>query len=229
MTQFEKLPNSRVIVVVGNYGSGKTELSLNLALKMAKRGEQVTLVDLDIVNPYFRSSEQTEMLHEHGIKVYAPSFAMTTVDVPSLPADIQAVFADKTRRVIFDVGGDDTGAAALGRYKPYFDQDDVTVLFVVNAFRPLSGEADAVCDLIQRVANRSRLQPDVLVNNANVAWETQKEDLDRGEALLKEVSDRLNIPVGYLCAKEDIMQQLPESLSGERITIKILMRPDWME
>lgn len=229
MRNTEKLPSSRVIVIVGNYGSGKTELSLNLALKMAERGEQVTLVDLDIVNPYFRSSERTALLQEHGIKVYAPSFAMTTVDVPSLPADIQAVFADKTRRVIFDVGGDDTGAAALGRYKPYFDQDDVTVLFVVNAFRPLSGEADGVCDLITRVANRSRLQPDFLVNNANVAWETKKEDLDRGEALLQEVSERLKLPIGYLCAKEDIMAQLPMSLSGERITIEILMRPDWME
>lgn len=229
MRNTEKLPSSRVIVIVGNYGSGKTELSLNLALKMAERGEQVTLVDLDIVNPYFRSSERTALLQEHGIKVYAPSFAMTTVDVPSLPADIQAVFADKTRRVIFDVGGDDTGAAALGRYKPYFDQDDVTVLFVVNAFRPLSGEADGVCDLITRVANRSRLQPDFLVNNANVAWETKKEDLDRGEALLQKVSERLNLPIGYLCAKEDIMAQLPTSLSGERITIEILMRPDWME
>ena len=229
MRNTEKLPSSRVIVIVGNYGSGKTELSLNLALKMAERGEQVTLVDLDIVNPYFRSSERTALLQEHGIKVYAPSFAMTTVDVPSLPADIQAVFADKTRRVIFDVGGDDTGAAALGRYKPYFDQDDVTVLFVVNAFRPLSGEADGVCDLITRVANRSRLQPDFLVNNANVAWETKKEDLDRGEALLQEVSERLKLPIGYLCAKEDIMAQLPTSLSGERITIEILMRPDWME
>ena len=131
--QSENLPKARILVLVGNYGSGKTEISLNLALKLARRGEKVTLVDLDIVNPYFRSSERTELLEKEGVKVYAPSFAMSTVDVPSLPADIQAVFADKSRRVIFDVGGDDTGAAALGQYKPYFDQDDVEVLFV--AFR----------------------------------------------------------------------------------------------
>lgn len=226
--QLEKLPSARVIVVVGNYGSGKTEISLNLALKMASRGEQVSLVDLDIVNPYFRSSEHTAMLEEHGIKVYAPMYAMTTVDVPSLPASIQAVFADKSRRVIFDVGGDDTGAAALGQYKPYFDQDDVQVLFVVNAFRPLSGDADAVCDLMERIKGRSRLSPTTLVNNANVAWETQQCDLAHGEQLLREVSKRTNIPVGYLCAKADIMEKLPKHLSGERITIDILMRPDWM-
>lgn len=227
-TELETLPSSRIVVLVGNYGSGKTEISLNLALKLAARGEKVTLVDLDIVNPYFRSSERTALLNEHGIRVYAPSFAMTTVDVPSLPAEIQAVFADKTRRVIFDVGGDDTGAAALGQYKPYFDQDDVTMLFVVNAFRPLSGDPDSVCDLMHRIAARSRLTPNTLVNNANVSWETQEQDLFRGEELLKEVSARMNIPVGYLCAKQDIMERLPENLTGERIQIDILMRPEWM-
>ena len=227
--QSENLPKARILVLVGNYGSGKTEISLNLALKLARRGEKVTLVDLDIVNPYFRSSERTELLEKEGVKVYAPSFAMSTVDVPSLPADIQAVFADKSHRVIFDVGGDDTGAAALGQYKPYFDQDDVEVLFVVNAFRPLSGDADSVCDLMLRVAGRSRLSPTAVINNANVAWETEESDLVRGEELLREVSTRMNLPIGYLCAKQDILDKLPDHLSGERIAIDILMRPEWME
>lgn len=227
--QSENLPKARILVLVGNYGSGKTEISLNLALKLARRGEKVTLVDLDIVNPYFRSSERTELLEKEGVKVYAPSFAMSTVDVPSLPADIQAVFADRSRRVIFDVGGDDTGAAALGQYKPYFDQDDVEVLFVVNAFRPLSGDADSVCDLMLRVAGRSRLSPTAVINNANVAWETEESDLVRGEELLREVSTRMNLPIGYLCAKQDILDKLPDHLSGERIAIDILMRPEWME
>ena len=227
--QSENLPKARILVLVGNYGSGKTEISLNLALKLARRGEKVTLVDLDIVNPYFRSSERTELLEKEGVKVYAPAFAMSTVDVPSLPADIQAVFADKSRRVIFDVGGDDTGAAALGQYKPYFDQDDVEVLFVVNAFRPLSGDADSVCDLMLRVAGRSRLSPTAVINNANVAWETEESDLVRGEELLHEVSTRMNLPIGYLCAKQDILDKLPDHLSGERIAIDILMRPEWME
>ena len=227
--QSENLPKARILVLVGNYGSGKTEISLNLALKLARRGEKVTLVDLDIVNPYFRSSERTELLEKEGVKVYALSFAMSTVDVPSLPADIQAVFADKSRRVIFDVGGDDTGAAALGQYKPYFDQDDVEVLFVVNAFRPLSGDADSVCDLMLRVAGRSRLSPTAVINNANVAWETEESDLVRGEELLHEVSTRMNLPIGYLCAKQDILDKLPDHLSGERIAIDILMRPEWME
>ena len=218
-------------MLVGNYGSGKTEISLNLALKLARRGEKVTLVDLDIVNPYFRSSERTELLEKEGgsLRVVKLNRVAPTVDVPSLPADIQAVFADKSRRVIFDVGGDDTGAAALGQYKPYFDQDDVEVLFVVNAFRPLSGDADSVCDLMLRVAGRSRLSPTAVINNANVAWETEESDLVRGEELLREVSTRMNLPIGYLCAKQDILDKLPDHLSGERIAIDILMRPEWME
>ena len=225
----EHLPEARIVVLVGNYGSGKTEISLNLALKYAARGEKVTLVDLDIVNPYFRSSERTELLQARGIRVYAPTFAMTTVDVPSLPADIQAVFADKSRRVIFDVGGDDTGAAALGQYKPYFDREAVEVLFVVNAFRPLSGDVDAVSDLLLRVAGRSRLTPTALINNANTSWATEPQDLERGEALLHEVSARLQLPVRYLCAERALLPKLPAHLSGERLALDLLMRPDWLE
>ena len=102
------------------------------------------------------------------------------------------------------------------------------MLFVVNAFRPLSGDADSVCDLMHRVAARARMTPTAMINNANVAWETGSAELERGEELLSEVSTRMNIPVGYLCAKEDVMTQLPENLSGERITIDILMRPEWL-
>ena len=225
----ENLPTARIVVVVGNYGSGKTEISLNLALKYAQRGEQVTLVDLDIVNPYFRSSERTDLLEAHGIRVYAPSFAMTTVDVPSLPAEIQAVFADKSRRVIFDVGGDDTGAAALGRYRPYFEKDSVSMLFVVNAFRPLSADADSVCDLLYRIEQKGHLRAGSLVNNANVAWETEPSHLLAGETLLQEVSGRTGLPIAYHCAMEPILAQVQgQRLSGQPFPMHIRMRPYWM-
>ena len=105
----------RFTVLTGNYGSGKTELALNLALRFAAEGLKTTLVDLDIVNPYFRSAEKTPELEAAGVRVLMPTFAMTTVDIPALPPEIQSVFETPGDRVIFDVGGDETGAAALGR------------------------------------------------------------------------------------------------------------------
>lgn len=108
--------DSRWIVLTGNYGSGKTEIALNLALDYVKAGQQTTLVDLDIVNPYFRSGEKAQEMQEEGVRMLMPTFALTTVDIPALPAEIQSVFEMPSDRVIFDVGGDDTGAAALGRY-----------------------------------------------------------------------------------------------------------------
>ena len=111
--------SSRMIVLTGNYGSGKTEIALHLAETFAEK-EKTTLVDLDIVNPYFRSGEKAEELRQKGVRVLMPTFAMTTVDIPALPAEIQSVFESDADRVIFDVGGDDTGAAALGRYYPSF-------------------------------------------------------------------------------------------------------------
>ena len=98
------LRNHRFLVITGNYGSGKTEISLNLALRAAET-EKTTLVDLDIVNPYFRTGEKAETLRQAGVRVLMPTYAMTTVDIPALPAEIQSVFEIPQDRVIFDVGG----------------------------------------------------------------------------------------------------------------------------
>ena len=103
----------RFIVLTGNYGSGKTELALNLAMGFAAAGKQTTLVDLDIVNPYFRSGEKAQEMKAAGVRMLMPTFALTTVDIPALPAEIQSVFETPGDHVIFDVGGDDTGAAAF--------------------------------------------------------------------------------------------------------------------
>ena len=222
------LPGQRILILVGNYGSGKTEISIHLAKALRAAGEQVTLVDLDIVNPYFRSSGKAQELTDGGIKVIAPNFAHTGVDVPSLPAEVQSVFADTSRRVIFDVGGDDTGATVLGRYKPNFDADDVLLLYVVNAMRPLSGNADDVCALMERIAARSRLSPGLLINNTNLATETTAENLSHGDTVVREVSARTGVPIGYLCATEGVMHQVDPSLAGQRMLLNPVMRPDWM-
>ena len=113
----EILTGKQYLVLTGNYGSGKTELALNLAMHFSREC-RTTLVDLDIVNPYFRSGEKAEEMEKAGVRMLMPTFAMTTVDIPALPAEIQSVFEVPSDKVIFDVGGDDTGAAALGRFYP---------------------------------------------------------------------------------------------------------------
>ena len=106
--------NGRITALVGNYGSGKTEIALNMALALKQSSaSDVMLVDLDIVNPYFRSAAQRELLTAHGIELEQPSFALTTVDIPALPASILRIFERKDLEVIIDLGGNDTGAAAL--------------------------------------------------------------------------------------------------------------------
>ena len=129
----------KYLVLTGNYGSGKTELALNLALGTVGR-KKTTLVDLDIVNPYFRSGEKAEELRAAGVRVLMPTYAMTTVDIPALPAEIQSVFEIPSDLVVFDVGGDDTGAAALGRYHPSFvaRREETRNALVINCMRPLT-------------------------------------------------------------------------------------------
>ena len=182
----ELFGDKRFIVITGNYGSGKTELSLNLALHYAET-EKTTLVDLDIVNPYFRTGEKADMLRDAGVRVLMPTFAMTTVDIPALPAEIQSVFEVSSDRVLFDVGGDDTGAAALGRYYPSFmkERENTIVALVINCMRPLTMEEEDITDMARRIENRGRLRIDLLINNTNLADETTPEMIEKGEKTVR--------------------------------------------
>lgn len=217
------LTDSRFVVLVGNYGSGKTELSLNLALASAKQ-MTTTLVDLDIVNPYFRSGEKADELKDAGVRVLMPTFAMSTVDIPALPAEIQSVFEQPSQRVIFDVGGDDTGAAALGRYVPSFRRyrEDTTVCLVINAMRPLTQTAEDVVDLAQRIAARGRMNIDVIINNTNLADQTEPEMLAAGHQVAVEAAKLLGV-------SRVVDVAMPQLGVKDALPLTRHMAPDWME
>lgn len=217
------LTDSRFVVLVGNYGSGKTELSLNLALASAKQ-MTTTLVDLDIVNPYFRSGEKADELKDAGVRVLMPTFAMSTVDIPALPAEIQSVFEQPSQRVIFDVGGDDTGAAALGRYAPSFRRyrEDTTVCLVINAMRPLTQTAEDVVDLAQRIAARGRMNIDVIINNTNLADQTEPEMLAAGHQVAVEAAKLLGV-------SRVVDVAMPQLGVKDALPLTRHMAPDWME
>lgn len=217
------LTDSRFVVLVGNYGSGKTELALNLALASAEQ-MTTTLVDLDIVNPYFRSGEKAEELKAAGVRVLMPTFAMSTVDIPALPAEIQSVFEQPSERVIFDVGGDDTGAAALGRYAPSFRRyrEDTTVCLVINAMRPLTQTPEDVVDLAQRIAARGRMNIDVIINNTNLADQTEPKMLAMGHQVAVEAAKLLGV-------SRVVDVAMPQLGAKDALPLMRHMAPEWME
>lgn len=217
----------RFLVLVGNYGSGKTELALNLALAAAGK-KSTTLVDLDIVNPYFRSGEKAQELREAGVRVLMPSFALSTVDIPALPAEIQSVFITPSDRVIFDVGGDDTGAAALGRYAPSFRQfrEETTVALVVNAMRPLTQTAEDAAELGHRIEQRGRMRIDVVINNTNLAERTTPEMLLQGHETACGAARLL----GADCVVDaGLPELLRQSGLADGLSVARYMKPEWMD
>ena len=218
--------DKRYTVLVGNYGSGKTELALNLALAAAGVGS-TTLVDLDIVNPYFRSGEKAEMMKAAGIRMLMPSFAMSTVDVPALPAEIQSVFEIPCERIIFDVGGDDTGAAALGRYAPSFARyrGETTVAMVVNCMRPLTQTAQDIVDLARRIEARARMNIDVLVNNTNLAELTDPDMLRGADSVVRDAAAQLGIQHVLTCGMPRVLEVCGMS---DSIELTRHMAPEWM-
>ena len=224
----QMIQDTQYLVLTGNYGSGKTELALNLAMQFSEK-YNTTLVDLDIVNPYFRSGEKADEMRRAGVRMLMPTYAMTTVDIPALPAEIQSVFEVPSEKVIFDVGGDDTGAAALGRFYPSFmaRRHRTGMLFVVNCMRPLTREADEIIDLAERIESRGRLKIDVLINNTNLADRTEPAMVEAGEKTVLKCAERLGVTRVITAGKADILENC--RLTTPLLAIRRYMVPEWME
>jgi len=224
---------NRITVHIGHYGSGKTELSLNLALKLLKEGKKVILVDLDIVNPYFRSGEHKERLEKLGAKVIRPNFEGTNVDVPSLPPDVITAFIDKEAFVILDVGGDPSGATTLGRYHKDILEDDSIVKCIVNTSRPFTSNAEEIVEMVHLLENASRLNVEILVNNTNVARETTAKMIVESQEVVESAANMLGIKVAEIGVMEELINELPKSFLAEYkdiiVPVNLYMRKDWMD
>ena len=163
----------RVTLFCGHYGSGKTNIAVNYALDLRSKGLEVTLADLDIVNPYFRSKDSTAELEEAGVKVIALPFANTSVDLPALPSSAYALVQDRSRYAVLDIGGDDRGAYALGRFVPYLlEENDYEMVYVVNFFRPLTDTVDQALQVMGEIEAACGLHFTAVINNSNLGAES---------------------------------------------------------
>ncbi|RQD69209.1 MAG: ATP-binding protein [Tindallia sp. MSAO_Bac2] len=222
------LKDHRIRIITGNYGTGKTEFSVNYALKLAEQGKKVALVDLDVVNLYFRSREQQEMMEKAGIRVISSSIKGKGADLPAISAEVAAPLQDESYHVILDVGGDSMGARVLVRYHQYFKENAFDMLFVVNANRPETATKEGVLQHVESIARVSKTYPTALVNNTHLLRETSMEDVKRGQKLCREVSGETGLPIRYVSLLESLANELPEDYEGEAFPIRLTMRESWM-
>ncbi len=224
----------KVIVLIGNYGSGKTELALNFAFKAAETG-RTELLDLDMVNTYFRLTERGRMVRQKEIRLVSPNYACSGIETLSLPAEVASAFVLDWDTVVFDVGGDAVGSTALGRYHEDFmdiEPENLQVLNVVNIRRPLAGTADKILHLQEEMQIHSRLKITGMINNTNLATMTGPDDLRDGYEIIKEVSERSGIPVAYTTGRKEMLDIFmaeghdPKYI-GTPMAIDTYMHRDW--
>lgn len=205
----------RVTVFTGHYGSGKTSLAVNWALRLSESGRAVTVADLDIVNPYFRTTDRRRELEARGVKLIASPFANSNLDLPALPAELYAAVEDREGYAVLDVGGDDRGAVALGRYVPFIlAEGDYEMLFVVNFCRPLTRTAFDALGVLREVEAACGLPATALVNNSNLGRETTADTILSTLERMRELSSLANLPVKMTAAGWELAEQLNGSVEN---------------
>ena len=188
----------RVTVFAGHYGSGKTNIAVNYALGLAKAGFKATIADLDIVNPYFRTKDSAQTLEEAGVKLISSEFANTNVDTPALPAEIYSAFADKDSMAILDVGGDDRGALALGRYTPLMlEENNYEMLFVINKYRFMTSDAKSTVEIMREIETAAGTTFTGIVNNSNIGEETTAQNVLDSVDYANQVAELTGLEVIY--------------------------------
>ncbi len=178
------------------------------------------IADLDIVNPYFRTNDAKEMLEEKGISVLASQYAGSNVDIPALPANIHRLFDDKDAAVVLDVGGDEEGAIVLGRFCKQIEAEGYEMLFVVNTYRPLTKDAEEICQVLCEVEAASRLRVTGIVNNSNLQHLTKTEDVLLGQEEIEEAAKKHGVEVSYISGLAEVISGLSDEYKKKAFSIK---------
>ena len=204
----------RLTLMAGHYGSGKTNIAVNLAMMLKREGEDVVIADLDIVNPYYRTKDSEEELKAAGIPLISSEYANSNVDVPALPQELYSIVDVKSRYAIVDIGGDDRGALALGRYTPFIlEENDYDMLLVINKYRPLTPDTASTLEVMREIEAAGGLPFTGIVNNSNLGRETTPEDVIASDAYAKDIAAATGLPIRMTTVKAEIAGAVAEVLS----------------
>ncbi len=222
-------------MILGHFGSGKTELSVNMAVDMANQGKKTALLDLDIANPYFRSRERQAVLEEKGIRVIHNSFGYDiTEDLPAISAELKAPLEDETYDAIIDVGGNDSGARVVNQLRRNLSRETTDVICVINANRPETDSVDGCIEHLQRIENEIQMKVSGIVNNTHMLRETEPRHIVHGHEICRQLGEKLDIPFLFTTCVSELLDEV-HGLFKERkedpavYELQLFMRPSWLD
>lgn len=212
-----------ITFLTGYYGSGKSELAINLALK--ERVDYV--IDLDVINPYFRTREQEKLLEANGIEIISSDLDYKMhIDMPYISQRVFIPFHNKEKSAIYDLGGNDVGAKLLRQFEDYNDQN-IDLFLVINVYREDSSSKEKIVQLINKIEGAGGFKVTGLINNSNLLRETTLEDIAYGETIIKEVALATKLPIVYTAVWEDIYAD-NLAFQGEMLKLKLYFRKNWL-
>ena len=205
------MDSKRLTLFAGHYGSGKTNIAVNYALYLAREGKRVCIADLDIVNPYFRTKDSERELNDAGITLVSPRYANSNVDLPALPAESYRLVQDKSTYGVMDIGGDDRGAYALGRFADAIKAEgDYRMAFVVNCHRPLTSTVEDAIEIMREIESACGIDFTCIVNNSNLGPETTPDTVRSSLDFVDRLSEATGLPLWMHTAVESVAKELPE-------------------
>ena len=214
----------KIIIITGHYGSGKTNIAVNIALFLAAKGEKVTVVDMDIVNPYFRTADFKELFKSNNIDLRTPLYANSNVDIPALNYDLAGI-TTQDGYIIIDVGGDDAGATALGRYSNVFlKRSDVKMFCVINKYRYVTQDISEEVQLLHDIEAVSKIKCSALINNSNLGKATTAETVSDSKEYVEKISEVLEIPFAFTAVKKEFLNSIENGFE-----IEVFVKPLWDE
>lgn len=216
--------NKKILIFMGMFGSGKTEIALNVSRLLTKKGERVALADIDTVSPYYRSRDMRDSFEQLGIKIIAPKGKLANADLPIIPPEIFGYVENPEFRVVLDVGGNDDGAVVLSSLSSRLPYGNCETFYVLNHFRPFNDTVENAASHFFRLQEKSRMKINYLVNNTNIGLETTSETIDKGEEFVKQLSERVSVPVAFTVIMNGLNR---EPRLFEQLEIKKYMLNPW--